>query len=438
MFVAMRTGSGGLAVAIVITTTVTAAASACGRDARREPRPESPGPEAAVSRAPIDAAAAGARAGADAGAAVADARVAPELPPPSEELSPAPEAAAGGVRLVELTDALSRPVLVTFAPGDPRRRLFVVEQVGRIRWFEDGKLAGGVMLDLSKQVSRDNEQGLLGLAFHPRFAENRRLFVYYTDKRDDVRIVEYQVAADDPDRVDVASARELIKIDQPYANHNGGHLQFGPDGKLYAGVGDGGAAGDPLKAGQDPAQLLAKLLRFDVDAAAPKAEIVAMGLRNPWRFDFDPATGDLYIGDVGQNRWEMLYAVEVGTIDGRNFGWSVGEGRHCYEQKTCELSAFTPPVTDYPHPDGCSVTGGVVYRGAALPALDGVYFYADYCMGWIRSFRWRPDGIRQHWDWRPALDPDAKLTRISSFGRDADGEIYVVSLGGSVYKLAPE
>ncbi len=395
---------------------------------QREPRAEPPRPEASVA-APgaMDAAVGGGDGAVDQAA----------LPAPSEELSAAPDEIATGVQLIELTDALARPVLVTFAPGDARARLFVVEQVGRIRWLEGGTLRKGVFLDLSKQVSRDNEQGLLGLAFHPRFAENRRLFVYYTDKQDAVRIVEYQVSATDPDKVDVATARELAKIPQPYSNHNGGHLQFGPDGLLYTGLGDGGAAGDPRKAGQDPDQLLAKLLRFDVDAAKPAAEIVAIGLRNPWRFDFDPATGDLYIGDVGQNAWEMLYAVEAGTIDGRNFGWSVAEGRHCYERKRCDRSAFTAPVTDYPHPEGCSVTGGVVYRGHALPALDGVYFYADYCMGWIRSFRWRPDGIRQHWDWRAALDPDGRITQVSSFGRDAAGEIYVVSLSGSVWQLAP-
>ena len=247
----------------------------------------------------------------------------------------------------------------------------------------------------------------------------------------------HRVDAHDPDRVDVTTRRELFQIDQPYSNHNGGNLAFGPDGKLYLGLGDGGSAGDPRKAGQDPDNRLAKLLRFDVDAATPTAEIVAMGLRNPWRFDFDPATGDLYIGDVGQDRWEQLYAVAAGTIDGRNFGWSVAEGRHCYGARRCDLAGFTAPVTDYPHGDGCSVTGGVVYRGAALPALAGVYFYADYCMGWIRSFRWRPDGIRQHWDWRPALDPDAQITQVSSFGRDADGEIYVVSLSGTIWKLAP-
>jgi glucose/arabinose dehydrogenase len=396
--------------------------AACKGDA---PRAEKPRPDTAVTVAPARVI--------DAGAALPPPV---DLPAPSEDLTDAPADIAGSLALVELADDLSRPVLVTFAPGDPRKRLFVVEQVGRIRWFEDGKLASGVFLDISKKVSRDNEQGLLGLAFHPKFADNQRLFIYYTAKDDDVHIVEYQVSSTNPDKVDPATARELIEIAQPYSNHNGGHLQFGPDGKLYAGVGDGGAAGDPLKAGQDPDQLLAKLLRWDVDAAQPTTEIVALGLRNPWRFDFDPETGDLYIGDVGQNAWEMVYAVEAGTIDGRNFGWSVSEGRHCYERKRCDMEAFTSPVTDYPHPDGCSVTGGIVYRGAALPALDGVYFYADYCMGWIRSFRWRPDGIRQHWDWRPALDPDSKLTQVSSFGRDADGELYVLSLSGSVFKLA--
>jgi glucose/arabinose dehydrogenase len=308
--------------------------------------------------------------------------------------------------------------------------------VGRIRALEGGALGAGVVLDLRRQVSRENEQGLLGLAFHPRFADNGKLYVNYTDRAGDSHVVEYRMAASG-DAVDPASARELLEVDQPYANHNGGNLAFGPDGKLWVGFGDGGAAGDPLKAGQDDKQLLAKLVRLDVDAAKPAPEIVAKGLRNPWRYSFDAATGDLYIGDVGQNAWEQIYVVPADHLTGHNFGWSVAEGRHCYDARTCDRSAFTAPVADYDHTTGCSVTGGVVYRGKALPALAGVYFYADYCTAIIRSFRWRPDGIRQHWEWKPVLDPDSRLGQVSSFGVDHDGEVYLLLLGGDLLKLAP-
>jgi glucose/arabinose dehydrogenase len=380
----------------------------------------------------------------DAGiAAVPDAGAppAPELPPPSEELGAVPDDLAGAVKLEVIAEDLARPVLLTFAPGDSRKRLFVLEQhVARIRAIEGGQVARKPVLELKGKVSTGNEQGLLGLAFHPEWAENGRLFVYYTDRKDHSHVVEYQLAPG-ADTIDPRSAREIYFHEQPYSNHNGGHLEFGPDGKLYLGLGDGGAAGDPLKAGQDPEQELAKLLRFDVDADIdadrPAAEIVAMGLRNPWRFDFDGKTGDLYIGDVGQDAWEMVYVVPAGQIDGKNFGWSVSEGRHCYERRRCDMSTFTPPVTDYSHEIGCSVTGGVVYRGAALPALDGVYFYADYCTAILRSFRWAEGGIRQHWDWRPVLDPEGQLSQISSFGLDEAGEVYVLSLGGTIWKLAP-
>jgi glucose/arabinose dehydrogenase len=327
---------------------------------------------------------------------------------------------------------------VTFAPGDTRKRLFVVEQhAGRIRALEGGTISKKVVLDLKGKVSTGNEQGLLGLAFHPQWASNGLLYIYYTDRSDDIHVLEYRMSLSDPDVVDTKTGKEIFFAKHPYTNHNGGHLEFGPDGKLYMGLGDGGAAGDPLRAGQDDEQVLAKMLRIDVDAKDPKAEIVAKGVRNPWRFDFDSKTGDLYIGDVGQDEWEMLYAVPAGELDGKNFGWSVSEGRHCYGKRRCDMSAFTPPVTDYSHEVGCSVTGGVVYRGAALPALDGVYFYADYCTAILRSFRWAKDGIRQHWDWRPVLDPEGQLSQISSFGLDEAGEVYVVSLAGTIWKIVP-
>jgi glucose/arabinose dehydrogenase len=358
------------------------------------------------------------------------------IPPPSEALS-APPADVASVKLVPIATGLERPVALVTAPGDARKRLFIVEQVGTIRVLENGAIREGRFLDLRKKVSRDNEQGLLGLAFHPRFAENRKLYVDYTDTDGDTHVVEYQVGGTSPDSVDMATAREVLRVEQPYANHNGGNLVFGPDGRLWVGLGDGGAAGDPLKAGQDDTQRLAKMLRIDVDAPTPVVDVAAKGLRNPWRYSFDPATGDLYIGDVGQNTWEQIYVVPHDKLTGHNFGWSVAEGRHCFGRARCDLSAFTPPVTDYDHTTGCSVTGGVVYRGKALPALTGVYFYADYCTAIIRSFRWAPDGIRQHWEWKPVLDPDSRLGQISSFGTDHDGEIYMLLLGGDILRLSP-
>lgn len=356
--------------------------------------------------------------------------------PPSERLTAPPVALTAAIQLERFASGLRRPVALVAAPGDPPSRLYVVEQPGTIRVLIDGRPQPTPLLDLSREVSTGNEQGLLGLAFHPDFATNRRLFVNYTDGDGDTHVVEYQVRADDRLRVDPASARELLRIEQPYSNHNGGHLVIGPDRQLWIGTGDGGAAGDPRDNGQDPDALLGKMLRLDPDRPGARPEIVALGLRNPWRYAFDAATGDLYIADVGQNEWEQLYVVPAARTTGHNFGWNRAEGRHCYDAATCDRSAFTAPVTDYPHADGCSVTGGLVYRGRALPELDGVYFYADYCTAFIRSFRWRADGIRDHWDWKAALDPGTTLAQVSSFGVDHAGELYLLTLGGDVWRFA--
>jgi glucose/arabinose dehydrogenase len=350
-----------------------------------------------------------------------------------------PAALKGQVVLRRVFRGLSRPVLVTAAPGD-RDRLFIVEKTGRIRIARGGRLAKGAFLDVADRVSDASEQGLLGLAFHPRFATDRRFYVHYTDRGGDTRVVEYRARADDPDRADPASARVILAVDQPYSNHNGGHLVFGPDGALWVGLGDGGSAGDPKRAGQDPKNLLGKMLRLDVDAPAGSAAatpaIAALGLRNPWRYDFDAATGDLYIADVGQNAWESIYAVPAERVTGHNFGWSVREGAHCFRSRRCASEGFTAPVVDYRHEEGCSVTGGVVYRGKALPALAGAYFYADFCTGLLRSFRWsKAGGVRDHWDWRPVLDPGKRLNSVSSFGTDGDGEVYVVTLVGDVHRI---
>ncbi|MDQ3363976.1 MAG: PQQ-dependent sugar dehydrogenase [Myxococcota bacterium] len=366
-------------------------------------------------------------------------------PPGTDKLGPVPAELAAKLELREVVRGLSRPVLLTVAPGDARRRLFIIEQhTGRVRILENGKLLPKPFLTVGG-LSDGNEQGLLGLAFHPRFAETGKLYVNYTAADKDTHIVEYRVSAQNPDVVDPATRRELIEIAQPYSNHNGGHLLFGPDGKLYTGMGDGGSAGDPLRAGQNRKVLLAKLLRFDVDAPKPVAEMVHLGLRNPWRFWFDAKTGALYIADVGQNAWEYVFVVNGTDGVEHNFGWNVVEGNHCFGAKRCDRKGFTPPVAEYSHEEGCSITGGVTYRGKALPMLDGRYFYADYCTGLLRSFAWTPDAssstapgwIRDHWDWKRALDRRGILTQVSSFGVDHDGEVYIVELTGTIYQLVP-
>ncbi|WP_437639067.1 PQQ-dependent sugar dehydrogenase [Sorangium sp. So ce854] len=358
---------------------------------------------------------------------------APAPPPPSQD-------AASAATLAVFARGLDAPVALTFAPGDPRERLFVVEKTGRIRILVEGRAQGAPFLDVSALVSTGDEQGLLGLAFHPRYAEDGRFFVNYTDRRGDTRVVEYRAAQGNPDRADPATARELLHIEQPYSNHNGGHLAFGPDGKLYVGTGDGGKRDDPHGHGQDRRSLLGKMLALDVSGAGqgrPAPEIVQIGLRNPWRYSFDRKTGDLYIADVGQDRHEEVHVVPVDRIAGHNFGWNVVEGDgHCLRGLSCNRDGLTPPVMEYPHNDGCSITGGFVYRGAELPELDGLYFYADYCTALLRSFRWKDGRATEPTDWKPILDPDNALSRVTSFGEDARGELYVLSQDGEIYRFA--
>lgn len=384
--------------------------------------------------------------------ATPDASVAPDPepeptspPPGNDKLVPVPAEIAATVELREFVRGLARPVALVATPGDPRKRLFVVEQhVGRIRIIENGQLLPKPFITLDKDLATGEEQGLLGLAFHPKFADNGKLYVNYTADDMDTHVVEFRVSTTNPDTVDLSTRREIIEIDQPYSNHNGGHVVFGPDGKLYVGMGDGGSAGDPKRAGQNPKALLAKILRFDVDTEKPVPEIVHLGVRNPWRFSFDAQTGGMYIGDVGQNLWEYVWVAPV--EDKRNFGWNVVEGSHCYKAADCNKSAFTPPAAEYSHDDGCSITGGVVYRGKALASLVGRYFYADYCTGLLRSFTWTRDSssptaagfVRDHWNWKPALDKRGVLSQISSFGVDHDGEVYVLKLTGTIYKLVPK
>lgn len=371
----------------------------------------------------------------------------PALSSPRPAASPTPRPTPTlqtltAVQLRPIAAGLERPVYLTHADD---ARLFVVEQAGVIHILDQGRWLEPPFLNIRDRVgSRSNEQGLLGLAFHPAYAENGRFFVYYTDLAGDVIIARYQVS-DNPQQALTASETILLTIPQPFPNHNGGQLAFGPDGYLYAGVGDGGAANDPQGNAQNPRTWLGKLLRLDVDAETPYAvpasnpfvgdeagrlEIWALGLRNPWRFSFDRLTGDLLVGDVGQNAWEEVNYQPAGAAGGINYGWDVMEGHQCTAGDACDAAVYTLPVLTYGHEAGaCSVTGGYVYRGADFPALQGYYFYADYCNGFIWAAapgRWTPTLVL-----RSGLNP-------SSFGEDAAGALYLLDhSGGSVYLLTP-
>ncbi len=334
------------------------------------------------------------------------------------------------------------PLAVTHA-GDGSGRLFVVEQPGRIQILKDGVLMAEPFLDITNRVgSQGFEQGLLGLAFHPNYAQNGFFYVNYTDLRGNTAIARFQVSAGDPDRSDPASEKRLLLIDQPFGNHNGGMVAFGPDGYLYLGLGDGGSAGDPLDSGQSLNTLLGKILRIDVDNGDPyaippdnpfangggKPEIWATGLRNPWRFAFDRLTGDLYIADVGQNQWEEINFAPAGAA-GLNYGWRFFEGSQPYKGSPPQGLNWVAPAAEYDHSQGCSVTGGVIYRGQNLPAWQGVYLYGDFCSGRVWGLL---RGSGGEWLNRVLFEG---MGRITSFGEDQAGEVYLVDQAGTIYRL---
>jgi glucose/arabinose dehydrogenase len=345
--------------------------------------------------------------------------------------------------ILSSSPSLKSPVFLTHA-GDQSGRLFIVEQPGTIRILEQGKLLEVPFLDIKERVLFGGEQGLLGLAFHPEYHRNGRFFVNYTRKDDGATVIaEYRRS----DRVNHAGGEEriLILIPQPYSNHNGGMILFGPDGYLYIGMGDGGSGGDPQNRAQNKDELLGKLLRIDVNTRVPygipgdnpyirgkeRPEIFAKGLRNPWRFSFDRETGDLWLADVGQDKWEEVNVVRKGG----NYGWRVMEGFHCFNlQEPCGKENFIPPVLEYDHQGGrCSIIGGYVYRGKANPALVGVYIYGDYCSGEIFSVRTAQGG-------RVGGEPWLLLrtnSHISSFGEDDRGEVYALDHEGAIYQLVP-
>ena len=359
---------------------------------------------------------------------------------------------AGTIALRLRASGLSKPVFVTSA-RDGTGRLFIVEQTGRIRIYKDSKVLTTPFLSIPGSVSGDFEQGLLGLAFHPSYKTNRKLYVNFTDLNGDTIIREYRASTTNPNVVDTRTARQVLKIAQPYDNHNGGMLAFGPDGYLYIGMGDGGSGGDPGNRAQSTNTLLGKMLRINVNGTTstrgyliPSSnpyvgrtgldEIWQIGLRNPLRFSFDRKNGNLWIGDVGQNAWEEIdkgLASSSGPGRGVNWGWRVMEGRHCFNPMTdCNTAGKTLPLVEFDHGNGrCSVTGGYAYRGTAIPTLVGAYVFADYCSGEIW---WIPANATSLSSRQILLDAPFN---ISSFGENAAGELYVLDHGGSMYGVVP-
>ena len=382
-----------------------------------------------------------------------------------------PTVGGTAIKSVLVASGLAHPTYVTAPPLDPNR-LFIVEQPGRIRLVKNGALQTTPFLDIvSKVESGGGEQGLFSVAFHPDFETNGFFYVNYTSKpsgtiADGDTVVERYHASPTSDQTDPLSAQLVFTVHQPFSNHNGGLNLFGPDGMLYVGMGDGGSGGDPLGNGQSNSSHLGKLLRFDVSTLPATPQHFAKGLRNPWRYAFDRATGDLYITDVGQNLFEEIDFVPAASLTGGlNYGWNIMEGRHCFNTanfntplSTCTMTGLTLPVLDYchstsqngctgaetTHPTGCSITGGFVYRGCRMPDLRGRYFYSDFCTAFIRSFKGVSGGAAQDVQGHTAaLAPGGgrSIDAVSSFGEDARGELYIADWGsgsdGEVYEIVP-
>ena len=374
-----------------------------------------------------------------------------------------------GLSSIQIANGFTKPVYVCQPPGD-NDRLFVLEQKGIIKIIKNGMTVRKPYADLRNKVHNPitpgDERGLLGLAFHANYQNNGFVYINYSDKNDHTIVSRFRVASD-PDRLDTKSEKVLIKLKQPFSNHNGGHMEFGPDGYLYISVGDGGQWGDPYNNAQNLGNLFGKILRIDVDTGDPyaipddnpfnnnedaKDEIWLYGLRNVWRFSFDWGKGDVYLGDVGQDLWEEIDFVAAENAGGQNFGWRVMEGNHCYNPKedcepTGELPIFEYPNDanymkiltgmDEPNVDGCSVTGGYVYRGSAISELQGTYFFADYCSGNIWTFK-EKNGKATEFQNRTeeiSLGGGGFTNYISSFGEDNNGELYIVDYNGIIFKL---
>jgi glucose/arabinose dehydrogenase len=326
----------------------------------------------------------------------------------------------------EVAGGLDSPLGIASTPSEPDR-LYVVEQPGVVRIVENEKLLPDPFLDIQYLVVSGGEQGLLSLAFDPEYESTGLFYVNYTDRNGDTRVVEYHAGETEAP----TKQRELLFVDQPYANHNGGQVAFGPDGRLYVGMGDGGAGGDPENRAQNLDEKLGKLLSLDVDADVREKDwtIEGFGLRNPWRFSFDRETGDLWIGDVGQGSWEEIDHTPVDAPGLENYGWDVYEGTHIYEDKDPNPAGhLVMPVYEYSHDEGCSVTGGYVYRGERVPAAWGRYFFGDYCSGTVWSLVLEGGKARD-------VRKVGAIDGLSAFGEDAAGELYAVSLDGKLYEL---
>ena len=360
---------------------------------------------------------------------------------------------SNSLRLQPISTSLSSPVFMTAPPNDSTR-LFIVQQGGLIRVFDvvGGSLLTDPFLNVSSLLSTGGERGLLGMAFDPLYAANRQFYIFYTNTAGNIVIARYLRAATNANLADSSSATPLLTVAHPtFSNHNGGMLAFGPDACLYAGIGDGGSEGDPSNNGQNLSSLLGKLLRLNPDTggacsngiinpfvlAGGAQQVWSLGLRNPWRFSFDRITGDLYIGDVGQGaREEIDVAIAPNAGRQANYGWRLMEGSLCFNPSSnCNSGGLTLPVFDYPHLNGaCSVTGGYVYRGSVKPDLRGTYFYADFCAGFVKSFRYQNGQPTEQTEW-PLLSPPGGF--VTSFGEDAAGELYVMTQGGGLFKFIP-
>jgi glucose/arabinose dehydrogenase len=364
------------------------------------------------------------------------------------EENPAP---VGALRLVPVDSGYDFPIFVAAPPGD-RSRLFVVERGGAIHLRRDRERQGAPFLDLTSRTGGAHEYGVYSIAFHPQYGLNRRVYAYYVDNDGRSRISRF-LADGTGDRADPSSEQVVLTQDQvPGAVLYGGMIGFGPDRKLYVALGDGVPGAGPASAAQDSGSFMGKMLRLDVDAAEPYAvpadnpyvarpgwrpEIWQLGLRNPWRWSFDRETGDLYIGDVGEDLLEEVDVLEAPVEGGNNFGWPFMEGDGCFEPAAgCETAGLVTPRVQYPHgPTACSVTGGLVYRGGDFPGLRGTYLYSDFCGGWIRSFRLEGGAAVEAYSEVPAPLAGGLTDNAVSFGADADGEIYVVYASGRIYRV---
>ncbi|MYB76724.1 MAG: PQQ-dependent sugar dehydrogenase [Chloroflexi bacterium] len=405
--------------------------SACGGD---EPEPPPPPVVATTIPTPIVA------------TPVPEPTAAPAPTTPPVLSTPRPPA-EGAYGLEEVGTGFAKPLYLTYAPGDASGRLFVVEQNGTIAILRDGKRQEPLFLDIRSRVgSSANEQGLLSVAFDPEYAANGTFYVNYTDKGGTTVVARYRVSADNPDAANVDSEEVLLRVGQPYGNHNGGQIKFGPDGYLYIGMGDGGSAGDPQNHGQDRSTLLGAMLRIDVRTGGPyvvpadnpfvghegvRPEIWNWGQRNPWRFSFDRVTGDLFIADVGQNRLEEVSFQPADSPGGENYGWKLFEGSEQFSgsREGMAIREMTFPIAEYGRSEGCSVTGGYVYRGQELPDLAGNYIFGDYCSGIVWTLTPQADGT-----WLRTVLMQAP-SEITSFGEDADGEVYVIIRTGAIYRI---